>query len=103
MGDFHDIPPLSPDRETVVVDPLVVEACTAHFADDAKNLGWSFGNSLPTQTEKWGFVWRADFTVHGLSHPDFINRAICWSEPGGNILGTLVAFGQKIAPLPISR
>jgi hypothetical protein len=100
MNDFHEAPPLAPDRETVAEYPLIADACRAYFAAEMEQLGWSFGNSLLTQSEKWGLIWRADFTVHGRSHPDFINRAVCWTEPDGTVLGTHVAFGQKIAPLP---
>jgi hypothetical protein len=95
-----ETPPMVPDRETVVADePFFVDACKAAFADAAQRLGWSFGKSLLTQSQKWGLVWRVDFVIPG--HPTnsrWINRAMCWGNAGG-VEGMAVAFGQQIAPL----
>jgi len=101
MVDLAEIPPVVPEGETVLADePLFVAACKAAFADAAQRLDWSFGNSLLTQSEKWGFVWRVDFIVSGRSTSSrWINRAICWGEGDGTIIGMATCFGKQVTPL----
>ena len=101
MAEFDEIPPLVPDRETVVTDePSFVEACKAAFSAEAQQFQWVFENSLLTRSQRWGLVWRADFVVAGLqkSCSHFVDRAMCWGSADG-VEGTAVAFGQRIAPL----
>jgi hypothetical protein len=100
MAEVDEIPPLVPDRETVVAyEPIFVEACTAAFADDAVKFGWSYGKSLLTRSQKWGLVWRVDFVIaERAASSRFVNRAMCWGS-AGNVEGKAVAFGQQIAPL----
>ena len=46
MAEFDEIPPLVPDRETVVTDhPSFVEACKAAFSAEAQQFQWVLKNS----------------------------------------------------------
>jgi hypothetical protein len=100
MAEFDEIPPMVPDRETVVAhEPIFVEACTAAFAADAEKFGWSYGKSLLTRSQKWGLIWRVDFVIpERAASSRWINRAMCWGS-AGSVKGTAVGFGQQIAPL----
>jgi hypothetical protein len=100
MAEQYEIPPLEPDRETVVADdPSFVEACKAAFTADAQQFEWVFEKSLLTRSQRWGLVWRADFVIAGRPRSShLINRAMCWGNAGG-VEGTVVAFGQKVAPI----
>jgi hypothetical protein len=100
MAEFHEIPPLVPDRETVITDePSFVEACKAALSAEAQKFQWVFEKSLLTRSHRWGLVWRADFVVAGRQRSShFIDRAMCWGSADG-VEGTAVAFGQRIAPL----
>jgi hypothetical protein len=93
-----ETPPLMPDREAVVIERLLfIDACKAAFAADAQRFQWVFEKSLLTRSERWGLIWRSDFVIAGRPKSfQLVNRAMCWGA--AEIEGTLVAFGQKIAP-----
>jgi hypothetical protein len=102
MTDLPELPPASPEGETVVADErLFIDACKSAIADQAQTLGWSFGNSVLTHSDRWGLVWRVDFFVIGrpVQHTSLINRAIHWGKSDGTIDGAAFLFGQQVAPL----
>lgn len=97
----QSFPEAVPEGETVVAgEARFVDACRSAIADDARKFGWSFGNSILTQSEKWGLVWRVDFftPANGVNSV-LVNRAICWGQSDGTVNGKVLAFGQRIARL----
>lgn len=86
-----------PQGETEVSDkPAFVSACMAVTSADAAALGWKLANSILTQNNVWGLVWRIDF--RGRDQPEdssYMNRRICWGTEDGKVLGTATIFGQK--------
>jgi hypothetical protein len=94
-------PEAVPGGETVILDETrFVEACKSAIADEARELGWSFGNSILTQSDKWGLVWRVDFFLPDRAvNSALVNRAICWGQSDGTVNGKAVLFGQQIPRL----
>jgi len=94
-----DFPSLSPSAERDAPEnPAFVEDCLASL-DGLKKLGAiEVGSRLLTESEKWGLVFRADFTVNHTSNGNLIDRLICWKQMDGHI-GTIYAVGQNIPPL----
>lgn len=89
-----------PKGERVIAgEALFVEACKSVFADEAHRFGWSFGNSILTQSDRWGLIWRVDFSTPGSVKSTLVNRAICWGQPDGTVSGNAVLFGQRIPRL----
>jgi hypothetical protein len=99
--DIPESPPFEPNAEVVLVHlPTFVDACKALIAEDAERFEWSFGNSLLTRSERWGLIWRVDFTTkYGGPGPNHTNRIVCWGDASGSSLGLSIAFGQAIARL----
>jgi hypothetical protein len=92
----EDVPPLSPEGETVVEDdPAFTEEC---WALAPKNDSYTFGTPVTTRTDVWGLVWRVDFVAKGMDFEPRINRYVCWRNSRG-ALSDQIAFGQDIAPL----
>jgi hypothetical protein len=95
-------PSVAPIDETVVPDnQSFIDACMSNASDAAAKLGWRLGRSVLTHSYVWGLVWRMDFQMSGeVSNSDFVNRMICWGKAeDGSVSGTLVVFGEKVAPL----
>lgn len=104
MTDTDQIfPPIVPNEDEVVLaaDPSFETECMAAISDAARE--WRFGSSLLTTSDKWGLVWRADFTAPPVSaSADFINRVTCWrsaEETGKDLSGISIAYGQRVRPL----
>jgi hypothetical protein len=103
MDDYRlSRPPLVPSEdEQVVSDCISFESeCRAYVADHAKDLGWTFGNSLTTRSKKFGLVFRIDFEASPVG-PDWVSRLVFWREPGTDVISGLDAYhGQRgIDPL----
>lgn len=79
------VPGPKPDGETIIPsDPKFVEKCRAVFADDAKEYGWQFGQSVLSKSEQWGTVWRADI----ISPNNYPARVVVWwPDPDGQSYG----------------
>ena len=62
----------------------VLEKWRARISDALKHPDKLLGNSLCTQTKKWGLVWRVDVwsKTSYLSLPPHIQRYIFWQLPG---------------------
>jgi hypothetical protein len=101
MSQLQDmIPSVAPENELEVPDdPSFVATCMAWIADDAERLGWRFGNSTLTQSDKWGLVWRVDFRTKNQSEQSAsVKRVLCWRRPGEDDVG--IAFiGKMVEPL----
>jgi hypothetical protein len=99
--DLLERPPLEPEEDVVIVDePTFLNACKSLIAEDAERFEWSFGNALLTRSEKWGLIWRVDFTTkYGGPVTNRTNRIICWGDASGSFLGLSVSFGQAITQL----
>jgi hypothetical protein len=92
----YEFPPIVPDGEAVTEEPSVTATCSEQVREFTKH--WQLGQPLLTRSDKWGLVWRVDFTMPGESLAPLINRIICWQEPGGGVVIT-VAIGQPVPPL----
>jgi hypothetical protein len=92
--------PTPQDETALAADPSFAEACMARIADDAKQFGWRFGNSILTRSKDWGLVWRIDFETEGSRYGgNLVNRVICWRSPDSDDIGLAVAFGKRIDKL----
>jgi hypothetical protein len=59
---------------------------------------WQLDPPLIARSEKWGLVWRADFTFVDLESSFLVNRIVCWETTDGKI-AIEVAIGQDLTPL----
>jgi hypothetical protein len=91
-------PPVTPTGERLVPeDPVFAEAC---FAIISKvSAGWKLGVPIFSESDKWGTVFRVDYTIPGVETASLINRIICWKVPDDNV-GIVIAIGQEQPPLP---
>jgi hypothetical protein len=91
-------PPLAPGGDEVALPAdLAFEAdCKAAVAESIEKFEWRFDNALLTRSDKWGLVWRADFTISGnRAETIYINRLTCWRPPGAP--GPGVAISRRSA------
>ena len=71
------VPPMVPQDETPVADDAAfLSDCRVQLGDTS---GWTMGNTLLTNTDQWGLIWRADFTDHETT-PGNLSRVVCWHE-----------------------
>ena len=63
MSQTSDLYPNSIPQDATVLTghAAFIEACMLAIAEEAKQYGWRFGNSLLTQSKDWGLIWRIDF------------------------------------------
>jgi hypothetical protein len=102
MSQTSDFYPNSiPQDETVLTGHAsFIEACMDAIADEAKQNGWRFGNSLLTRSKDWGLIWRIDFqTEKRYGDLGLVNRVTCWGQPGSDDVGVGIAIGQNIPKL----
>jgi hypothetical protein len=93
-----ETPSLEPDEEIALGDnDAFVRECLS-LVDNFG--GWQLGRTVLTRSERWGLVWRADFTISGADLSPLLNRIVCWELPS---LTIEVAIGQRLAPLPKAR
>ena len=91
-------PPLVPQSEQTAPDDTdFIEKCMAHVP---KALGIELAATLTTQSDEWGLVWRADFTIPKAAKMSGINRIVCKRERGDEALNFALTTGQDIPPLP---
>lgn len=90
-------PPLVPTGESEIGGHADFVAECRETARVLPENEWEWGAQLLTQSDKWGIVWRADFTVAGMN-PPLINRVVCWRKPNGS-LHIHTALAQNIPPL----
>jgi hypothetical protein len=96
------IPNAAPGGETPVSDnPVFVSACMARISEDAKQVGWRFGNSILTHSDTWGFVFRIDLhSEHDTPKSKWITRYIYWSgETHDQIIGAALVNCENVDPL----
>lgn len=97
-GSF-EAPPTDPATEEVTVDDeSFVEECDTVVGEFLPRDSARLGAGLLTKTERWGLVWRADFTRLDSDLSPLINRIVCWRTDDGKI-AACVAIGQSLAPL----
>ena len=93
-------PPLEPVGPIETNDDTdFTEKCVALVKtfDVAEN--WQLGRPAIERNEKWGLVWRADFSILD-SKPQFrVNRIVCW-ETQDKKMAIEIAIGQDLTPLP---
>jgi hypothetical protein len=94
-----DFPPLVPEgNEVAQSDPNFVNDCLSEL-DTLNTLGKiEAGSHCLTENQKWGLVFRVDFSINGKSQAGLVNRLACWKETDGTI-GQIYAIGQDIKPL----
>ena len=91
-------PPVAPTGERLVPeDPAFAEACFALISK--LSAGWKLGVPIFSESDRWGTVFRVDYTVPGVETIGLIDRIVCWKVPEGNV-GIMIAIGQQEAPLP---
>jgi hypothetical protein len=91
-----------PDGETPVSEnPAFVSACMSTVSDHAAAIGWSFGNSILTHSDIWGFVFRIDLqSKYRVENSRISHRFVCWSaETDDAIMGTALFPGLELKPL----
>ena len=102
MSQSQDISPsLVPQSELRVSNaPSFVASCMARITPDVEKFSWRIGNSILTQSDQWGLVWRADFQTKAESEQSrYVNRVVCWRRPGETDVAAAFAFGQKVERL----
>jgi len=98
-----EAPPLEPEAEVVVVESLSFsEKCLSTAMKSDPNSNWQLDQPLLTKEEKWGLVWRFDFTLRGKDMSPLVNRIVCWAPVGGEI-AINIAIGQRLTRLPLTK
>ena len=98
-AELNAFPPISPtDEGPAPNDPSFVEMCLANSADVLAAGRWQLRAQLLTQSETWGTIWRADFTMPDGNVSPAVNRLVCWRGPGGKFT-VMIAIGQSAPPL----
>jgi hypothetical protein len=93
-------PPLEFDNEPRITGtPAFVSACRAAIRDFEKAQRWQLGTQIVSEVAPWGMIWRADFNVQDQLVEPLVNRIVCWGGESGEV-ALLIAFGQKLSPLP---
>lgn len=94
-------PPLRPDGEPVIPnDPKLTQSFLSLIPALLRNV--RLERTLTTETEAWGRVFRADFSMlagNAAAETGKVNRLVFWDGPGGTPF-ILIALGQPIPPLP---
>jgi hypothetical protein len=95
-------PPLVPssDERILPSDNAFTKECLngLHVALSSINAQVNLETSVLSQSDVWGTIWRADFTIPGVDVVPLTNRVVCWRN-ATNRLGTVIAAGQHILPL----
>ena len=79
--DPNDVPPAVPMAERIAKDnSAFVTECKAHIGYDMSQ--WVIKNAALTETDKWGLVWRLDYT-EPTSPPRSISTLVCWKLGNG--------------------
>jgi hypothetical protein len=99
-----ETPSLDPDEQVVTADnPEFVTKCLSLIDKFLSGKNWPLNRTMVTRSEKWGLVWRADFTIPDLDSSHSTNRFVCWELPDGN-MAIEIAIGQRhLTPLPVVR
>jgi hypothetical protein len=100
MDLSFEFPSWEPEpNETVVPEAAAfLDACQRMIAYRVDKGGWILGDSTLTHSDRWGLVWRVDFTrKRDLPDQSSDNRLICWGTPDGECLGTAVTAGWRWA------
>jgi hypothetical protein len=98
MSEASQFPSAVPQDETILPnDEIYAEKCKALLADDAKEFGWHFKNSLLTKSDKWGLVWRVDVQRANASH---LTRLAIWRAHHDDDGYGLAYFSSVKEPLP---
>ena len=97
-----DSPPLELEGHIETDDDAgFSERCLSQLAKSDMARNWRLGPPLIARSEKWGLVWRADFSILD-SGPQFrINRIVCWEIADGKI-AIEIAIGRDLTPLPVA-
>ena len=96
-------PSLDPDGQIVTADNTAfTEKCLSLIDKFSLGKNWRLRQPLLTRSEKWGVVWRVDFTISDADSSHLVNRIVCWEVPDGNI-SMEIAIGQHLTPLPVAR
>ena len=99
-ADVPEFPPLSPEGETSAPDDRdFPKACLKDLNLIVQRVGWRYGASFLSHSEKWGDIWRIDFEIAGEDLSPRINRVMCWRTPADAKLNLMIAIGQDILPL----
>lgn len=97
-----DIPPMAPDDgETLGVENSDFFAfCRKTGIEHANRSEGELGQGVLTWSERWGFVWRADFSIGGQSR-DNVNRIVIWGRDATHT-NAAIAIGLDLPPLRAS-
>jgi hypothetical protein len=100
LHDVYETPPVDPAGEPLIqADPAFAADCMARARALADGMSGELGIPIVTRSERWGPVWRVDFTVPGAGlGPPLVNRIICWIKSDG-AFHIDVALGQSVARL----
>ena len=98
-----DSPSLDPDGHIVTADNTTFTGKCLSLVDKfSSGNNWRLGQPLLTRSERWGLVWRVDFTFSDAEPSHLVNRIVCWEFPDGNV-SIEIAIGQHLTPLPVAR
>ncbi len=79
--DFDNVPLADAGSEKVVPDnPKFIAECKSQAGYDMSR--WVIYKSVLTLTEKWGLVWRLDYSDPSY-RIGFINTLVCWKQVTG--------------------
>jgi hypothetical protein len=90
-------PPLSAAREVEVEDAKFEERCWSSISVKIRDK-YLFGDPLVTRSNKWGVVFRADFSVRSETEISPKNRVICWTDKAG-VTWVKLVYEQTLPPL----
>ena len=94
---LSDFPSLEPVGETAIAEDRTFEQkCLSRVEQVAPGDRWRLGTPLLTKSDKWGLIWRADFTIAGVDISPLVNRIVCWQSPSGDV-SINIAIGQRLA------
>ncbi len=95
----NDFPPISPAGETAAPsNPAFVNQCLSQLNSLSGMGKITPGPNLLTKNNRWGSVFRADFSIGNEKTGPLRNRLVCWKQKDGQI-SIMLAIGQAVPAL----
>jgi hypothetical protein len=85
------------DETILPADAVLTTKCMAVLAPDAEALGWRYGRSVLSRSDRWGWVWRSD-VVTRTGHRSRI--VVTWQSPADAERSFFAYYSFPEPPLP---
>jgi hypothetical protein len=95
--DITPGPCVAADERVLPPDPAFANKCMAALARDAEALGWRYGRSVLSRSDRWGWVWRVDIVGRNGDRPRIV---LTWQDPADAEHCSLAYFPSGQPPLP---